>query len=370
MRLLAVTMDARKARDFGIGSYVRGLLGALARRGDLSLTAFVRSGDEALLPAGVSAVPCDARDYSLVEPLAVRRALSAAPRGVFHAPHYVVPLFPPAATVVTVHDLIHLLRPEHASPLRRAYARTMIRRALGAARIVLTVSEAVRRDLVAFFPSAARKIRVVPNGVDGRFLSSPTADERRSLRSSRALSFPYVLFLGNDKPHKNLPGLLRAWARLAAEVRGERRLVLAGGAPQRAGVRQALAREAGLPDGAVVDLGIVADAEVAPLLAEAEALVLPSFAEGFGLPVLEAEAVGTPVVCSDRGGLPEAAGDGALLVDPEDDGALSGAIARLLADGALRRTLGERGRRRAAAFTWDAAAEAVAKAYRDAAGAG
>jgi glycosyltransferase involved in cell wall biosynthesis len=364
---LRVALDARKLRDFGIGTYVRGILGAAAARGAHDLVAIVRPGDEALLPPGVAAVPCGAAGYSPGELVAVRRALARSAADVFHAPHYVVPLFPPRATVVTVHDLIHLKRPEHATAAKRLYATTMLRRALRAARVVLTVSEAVRRDLAAFAPAHATKVRAVPNGVDARLLEPvPEAETARVLRAA-GLDGPYVLFLGNDKPHKNLEGLLAAFARVAGAGLPHR-LVLAGGAAERRAARLGAAQRAGVAE-RLVDLGVLPDGDVAPLLAGASALAMPSFLEGFGLPVLEAQAVGTPVVCSDRGGLPEAAGDAALVVPLEDAAALGDALVRLLSDDGLAARLGARGRERARSFTWDATFDAVARAWADAAGA-
>lgn len=365
MSRLRVAVDARKLRDFGIGAYVRGVLGAAATRGAHDLVAIVRTGDEPLLPAGVAAVRCDAAGYTLAELLAVRHALDRCRARVFHAPHYVVPLFPPRATVVTVHDLIHLKRPEHATPARRLYATTMLRRALRAARVVLTVSEAVRLDLAAFAPAHAAKVRSVPNGVDARLLAPVPETETARVRCAAGLDGPYVLFLGNDKPHKNLGGLLSAFAKVPSAGLPHR-LVLAGGAPERLEERLAAARAAGLAE-RVVDLGILPGEDVAPLLAGASALALPSFLEGFGLPVLEAQAVGTPVVCSDRGGLPEAAGDAALVVPLEDPAALGDALVRILSDGPLAARLSARGRERARSFTWDATFEAVAQAWADAA---
>jgi glycosyltransferase involved in cell wall biosynthesis len=284
---------------------------------------------------------------------------------VFHAPHYVVPLLPPRATVVTIHDLIHLRRPEHGTIAKRSYATAMLRRALRVARVVLTVSEAVRHDLEAFAPKHAGKIRAIPNGVEARFFVEVPVAERERVRSAASLDGPYVLFLGNDKPHKNLPGLLAAFGRLV-ERDLPHRLVLAGGAEERRATRRASAEAAGIAD-RLVDLGVVTDVDVVPLLAGASALAMPSFLEGFGLPVLEAQAVGTPVVCSDRGGLPEAAGDAALLVSLDDPDALGDALFRLLTDRDLADRLSAQGRVRARAFTWDAAFEKVARAWRDAA---
>ena len=365
MKRLRVALDARKLRDFGIGTYVRGLLGAAAARGEHELVAIVRSGDEVLLPVGVEAIPCDAAGYSLAELVAVRRALSRAGCDVFHAPHYVVPFLPPRATVVTIHDLIHLKRPEHGTLAKKLYATTMLRRALRAARVVLTVSEAVRGDLAAFAPEHAGKVRSVPNGVEKRFLAPVPGEDVARVRRAAGLDAPYVLFLGNDKPHKNLDGLLAAFARIA-RAGLPHRLVLAGGASERREVRAAGARAAGVAD-RLVDLGIVPDSDLVPLLAGASALAMPSFLEGFGLPVLEAQAVGTPVVCSDRGGLPEAAGDAALQASPDDPDAFGDALVRLLTDADLAARLSARGRERARAFTWDAAFAQVAVAWRDAA---
>ncbi len=365
MRRLRVALDARKLRDFGIGTYVRGLLGAAAARGAHDLVAIVRPGDEPLLPPGVEAKACGAEGYSLGELVAVARVLAAARPDVFHAPHYVVPLFPPRATVVTVHDLIHLKRPEHATVARRLYATTMLGRALREARVVLTVSDAVRRDICEFAPRLGWKVRVVPNGVEARFLEPVPQGERERVRRAAGLDVPFVLFLGNDKPHKNLGGLLAAFARV---VRAglPHRLVLAGGAAERRAERLASIEAAGLAT-RVVDLGVLPDSDVLPLLSGAAALAMPSFLEGFGLPVLEAQALGTPVACSPRGGLAEAAGDAALFADPDDPGSLADALLRLLTDADLASRLSARGRERARAFTWDAAYEKVAAAWRDAA---
>ena len=365
MSRLRVALDARKLRDFGIGTYVRGILGAAASRGAHGLAAIVRPGDEPLLPEGVAAVPCGAAGYSLSELFEVRRAVARAGADVFHAPHYVVPLFPPRATVVTVHDLIHLQRPEHATPAKRLYATAMLRRALRSARVVLTVSDAVRRDLAAFAPEHAAKVRAVPNGVDARLLAPVPPEETARVLGAARLDAPYVLFLGNDKPHKNLDGLLAAFATVAAAGLPHR-LVLAGGAGERRAARAEAARRAGV-EGRVVDLGVLPDGDVAPLLAGASALAMPSFLEGFGLPVLEAQAVGAPVVCSNRGGLPEAAGDAALVVPLEEPAALGDALVRVLSDASLAERLRSRGRERSRAFTWDATFDAVARAWSDAA---
>ena len=153
-----VLVDGRKVRDFGIGSYIRGLLGGLARQERWDLCATVHPGDDVLLPAGVAPVACDARHYSVAELFSVRGAIARLARTVFHAPHYVVPVSPPAATVVTIHDLMHLSRPEHGVPWKRAYARWMVRRALRLSARVIAVSEATKEEVLAFGPEQGGKV--------------------------------------------------------------------------------------------------------------------------------------------------------------------------------------------------------------------
>ena len=166
----------------------------------------------------------------------------------------------------------------------------------------------------------------------------------------RRKSPPIVLFLGNDKPHKNLEGLLRAWEHVRAAHPGLS-LVLTGVEPGRE-----------LPEG-VKAVGFVPDAEVPALVALAEVLVLPSFAEGFGLPVLEAHAAGTPVACSDLPALHEAGGEAAVFFNPHDASTIVMALNSLLGDEEKRSLLRKKGRGRARQFSWDAVAEQTARIY-------
>ncbi|MFI5198500.1 MAG: glycosyltransferase family 4 protein [Thermoanaerobaculia bacterium] len=353
-----VLVDARKARDFGIGTYIRGLLGGLARLDRFALQALVLPGDEALFPPGVTTTVCASAHYSFGELVAVRRAISAAKPDLFHAPHYVVPFFPPRATVVTIHDLMHLSRPEHRAPAKRAYARWMMGRALRLSARVIAVSEATKKEILAFGPSLRLKVEVVPNGVEEKFFLEGKDRNGSARRVPAALSSilpfeessSYILFLGNDKPHKNLDGLLAAWPRLLA-AHPDLSLVLAGVEPGRT-----------LPQGAKA-VGWVPEKDVPRLVAGARALVLPSFAEGFGLPVLEAQAAGTPVACSDLPALREAAGDAAVFFDPHDVTSIAEALGVLLGDEEKKEFLRKRGRERAAQFTWTRTAERTAGIY-------
>jgi len=305
---MRVAIDARKIRDFGIGTYIRGLIGGLLEIGEDEIVALAPENAE--LPRGVEHVVVDAPKYSIRELFTVGRGIRA---DVFHEPHYVVP-FTNLPTVVTIHDLIHLhLR----NPLKRAYARTMLRRA--AKHTVVTVSDAMKREIESIL--GARDVIVTPNGVDAHF----TPDGPREAGE-------YVLFVGNTKPHKN--------AIAASEA----------------------ARRANVPIRFIGE-GFEWVDDLAPFYRGAIALVMPSLDEGFGLPALEAMACGTPVITSNAPALVEVTGDAALHVDARDVDAIARAITSIANDASLRTQLASRGIERAREFTWRRCAERAREAY-------
>ena len=306
---MRVAIDARKIRDFGIGTYIRGLIAGLVEIGEDEIVALAPKWAE--LPRGVEHLIVDVPKYSIRELFTVGRGIRA---DVFHAPHYVVP-FTKLPTVVTIHDLIHL---EVRNPLKRAYARTMMRRA--ARHTVVTVSEAMKREIEGTL--GVREVIVTPNGVDAHF--SPNGPRRGG---------EYVLFVGNAKPHKNVGAAVEAARRAKIPI------VLAGESFE------------------FFD-------DLAPLYRGAIALLMPSIEEGFGLPALEAMACGTPVITSKNPALVEVTSDAALHVDAHDVDALAHAITRIADDSSLRAQLASRGIERATEFTWKRCAERAREAYR------
>jgi len=335
---MRVGIDARKISDFGIGTYIRGLLQGLVELGaGDEYVVFAPAG--ASLPSGIEHIIVDAPHYSVRELVVVGRAADRASLDVFHAPHYVVP-FTSAPLVVTIHDLIHLHQPMR-NPLAPVYARTMIGRAVRKARRVLTVSEAVKRDLEREFD--AKNVIVTPNGVVER----PTT-------SYDVLRRPTFLYVGNDKPHKNVDALIDAFAHVRREL-PDVSLTLVGGAFERFRSRDGIDAR-----------GFVADDELQSLYRNAIALVMPSLEEGFGLPALEAMSCGTAVITSNAAALVEVTGAAALHVDAHDIDALADAMLRVAGDASLRDSLAHRGADRARRFTWKRCAEMTRDAYESA----
>jgi glycosyltransferase involved in cell wall biosynthesis len=320
-----IGIDARKIGDYGIGTYIRGLLRELGSE----YVAFAPK--DSPIPPGVEHVVVDAPHYSVRELIAVGRAADRAGLNLFHAPHYVVP-FTNVPVAVTIHDLIHLHQPMR-NPLARPYARTMLRRAVRKAKVVLTVTETVRQQLEREL--GARNVVVTPNGVDEIFTPAETPRT-------------HFLFVGNDKPHKNAGALVDAFAKVRREI-PDATLVLAGAAFERFRGR-----------GGVVMRGFVPRDELLMLYRSAIALVMPSSEEGFGIPAAEAMACGAAVITSRAPALIETTGDAALHVDARD---LAEAMLRVARDGDLRASMIARGLDRVRFFTWKRCAEATRNAF-------
>ncbi|HEX8857001.1 MAG TPA: glycosyltransferase family 1 protein [Thermoleophilaceae bacterium] len=241
--------------------------------------------------------------------------------------------------VVVVHDVAPLRHPEWYGRAYVAWQRALLPAIARRAVRLVAVSEFARRELVEVLGANPDRTVVIPGGVDERF----KPDAPRPLGIHR----PYVLTVGTRIARKNL-GALRATAEML-ERRGIE-LVSAGSG------RGYMRAEDAPP---VRAFGYVPDEDMPGLYAHAEAFVMPSLYEGFGLPCIEAMACGTPVVAADRAALPETCGDAALLADPEDGAAFSAVVERVLDDEALRTRLREAGLARARSLTWDRTAGEV-----------
>ena len=364
---MRIAIDARKLRDFGIGTYVRNILrylGRIDRENEYVLLCKPSDCDTVrAYGENFRALPETAGNYSVMEQVRVPIALKRAGADVFHAPHYVLPPLLPCPSVVTIHDCIHLMFPQYLpNKFAYAYARTFMTIAARRSSKVLTVSEASKRDILRFFHIPASKVEVVYNAIDDRFDREPEIEDVMRVRERYQLNDPFLLYAGNVKPHKNIDRAIEAFAKLRARGFDRLKLLIIGDeiskTPQlrRMVHRHQLHRE-------VRFLGFVPDATLAVLYRLADVFVFPSLYEGFGLPPLEAMASGTPVVTSNVSSLPEVVGDAALLVDPEDAEAIAGAVQRILTDADLRRSLTQKGLGRAHEFSWERSVRRIRDVY-------
>jgi alpha-1,3-rhamnosyl/mannosyltransferase len=230
---MRLALDARKIDDFGIGTYIQGLLSALPATGrPEALVAYLPAGRRPAAETTAAWGPraewrvLTARPYSVAELWQLPRATRRDRAEVFHAPHYVCPPVLPCPAVVTIHDLIHLrFPPRHRHPFAPLYARVMLRMAVRRGRRLITVSESTRRDLVERLGARPDRIRVIPNGVGAPFAPADAPERRDAGLAALGAEPPYFLFVGNPLPHKNVSGLLDAFAGLDPALG---RLVLAG----------------------------------------------------------------------------------------------------------------------------------------------
>ena len=349
--LETVTVDIRTARLSGMGTYLVNVLPRLVRLSPN--TEFVLLGqpeDLAVLEVAglpnVDFVVATSPIYSLREQLELPRLIPAA-TSLFWSPHYPVPAAYRGKLLVTVHDVFHLAMLEHVGgPVKHLYAAAMFKLLRHRADAILTVSEFSKSELQRLTSPHKQAVTVTPLGVGAEWFLPP---DGVSLAAR-----PYILFVGNVKPHKNVRGLLEAFRLVKDTLPHD--LVIVG---KKDGF---ITPETGLGPylhdlgDRVGFTGFVEATLLRRYMAQASVFVLPSFYEGFGLPPLEAMASGTPVIVSRRASLPEVCGDAALYCDPSSAEDIAAKLLELLTQPALQTELREKGRARARRFSWDTCA--------------
>jgi glycosyltransferase involved in cell wall biosynthesis len=266
---------------------------------------------------------------------------------------------PGVATVTTILDVIWIHHPEATSPRFRAVMGTLAPLVGRSSTRIAAISEAARDDIAATLHLDLAKFDVTPLGIDLPPAPSPSPN-LQGIRDRLGLGpEPIVLCVAAKRSHKNLHGLIRAIAQLSEPPV---QLVLPGSPNDYERELRALALELGVQD-RVCFPGWISEPELEELYRAASCFVLPSFQEGFGLPVLEAMARELPVACSDTPALSEVVGDAALLFDPHDPASMAAAIRRVSGDRKLASELVERGRERCRIFTWERTAQTTLASY-------
>jgi glycosyltransferase involved in cell wall biosynthesis len=293
-------------------------------------------------------------------PLALRRLGADLVHGLVN----VLPLATTLPAIVTVHDLSFLQMPDKFLPAKRWYLSQLCRASVHKARHVIAVSRQTANDLQQFWGVAESKISVIYNGVGTEFVPASTL-AIETFRRERGLPARFFLYLGTLEPRKNLPLLIRAFARWRNETTAANReikLVIAGAKGWF--YEQIFTLVTQLQLGEVILFpGFVPAAELPDWYRAAELFLYPSLFEGFGLPVVEAMACGAPVICSDAGSLVEVAGNSALTFPAQDEAALVDRLHQIMTDTPLRQELRRLGLARAQQFSWQRTAEATLDLY-------
>lgn len=351
-------------RSAGVHHYIAQLVRHLRQAGDgMRYTVLVGEGE---LPQDVPLASLRSRWPTsraavrvLWEQAAQPGVLRRLGADLVHGPVFVGPLLTRCPSVITIHDLSFIRFPALFRPANRLYLKVMTRLSARRARRLIAVSSYTAAETTELLGVPPGKIDVVYHGIDPAFRPLP-AKEIDAFRQHKGLPGQFILFVGTLEPRKNLPRLVEAFARLRHDAV---KLVLAGGKGWFTDPLFAKVESLGLGD-RVVFPGYVASGELPLWYNAATLLAYPSLYEGFGLPVVEAQACGTPVLASRSSSLPEAAGDGALMVDPLDVDGLAAAMDRLVTEQSLRDDLRARGLSHASRFTWPNSARETARVYR------
>ena len=369
---LRIVVDVRRVRDFGIGTYIHGLLsalGAIDQSNDYILVALPEDQSAFTgLPPNFKTVTYRKTDVYLLNHLAFPWFLRSLRPSLVHIPLNQVPLFMMTPYVVTIHDMSRLLF-ETGSGLRMHTRRFLLRRGLLRAKRIMAVSESTRRDVRDVLGIPADRIRLAYNAPNPDFFHPAAAERARGILERYQIDYPFLLYAGNIRPQKNIPRLVEAFA-VAREhlsrhpVYRDLHLIVIGDEISRyPSVRRAVIQTR--VEKAVRFLGFVPFEALRVFFESAALFVFPSLYEGFGLPPLEAMATGTPVVASNVSALAEVLGGAALLVNPENVFEIARAIQDALLDEDLRGELIAKGKTQAARYSWDRTARDVLEVYRE-----
>jgi glycosyltransferase involved in cell wall biosynthesis len=378
-----IAIDVRRIRDFGVGTYIRNLLQALAAADTGHSYKLICPAEDrpffADLPPAFETVAYDRRDSSRMDHYDLPRLIKDLRADVTHIPFHRVPLLLAKPYAVTIHDLSSLFY-DDASGFLHAARSFRFRRGLERADGIIAVSGATQRDVMNLVPGASSRIRLIYNApdpsfhrcrlpADGQGTPDLTVRERQRILERYQIRYPFLLYAGSIRPQKNIPRLIEAFAVVRTGIENhpkyrDLRLIIIGDEISRhPDVRRAVMHSR--VEHYVRFLGFLPLDTLRIFHELAVAFVFPSLYEGFGLPPLEAMASGTPVIASSVSSLPEVVGGAAMLVSPDNVFDIARGISEVLLDDQLRADLIVKGRKQAASFSWARTAQEVLRLYED-----
>jgi len=372
-----IAIDVRRISSFGIGTHIRNVVRTLARLDQKNQYVLIGISDLerdfGRLPENFQPVVFPHLERSVRNYFEFYSVVRQHQCDLVHVPHlFWRPRHMPLPYVLTVHDLQTYMHPrEDSSIFRRLFHSWLTHRALRHAARICAVSRFTRSEVSRVFGIPEERIEVVYNAIDENFQRGHATDADRQMIAERyQVNYPFLLYAGNIKPHKNLVRIIEAFSALKGELQKEgkfpdlRLIIIGDELSQHPDLRRTVIRSGVQND--VRFLGFVPTEVLRIFYDLAKIFVFPSLYEGFGLPPLEAMAHGTPVVTSNTSSLPEVVGDAAVMVNPENVFEIMHALHRALLDQPLRERLKQRGYEQAQRFSWDASVQRLIAIYEDA----
>lgn len=290
---------------------------------------------------------------------AIRDGLS-----LFHS-QYVLPVFLPCKSILTVHDILFESHPEFFPEFHRRLLKFFIPFSAKRVNRIISVSEFTKKQIIKYYSIPEEKITVIYEGVSDKFVPMGDKDLIFSVLKRYGIKKKYILFVGRIEPRKNITGLLKAFDYIKKRGHNNLCLVIVGNQDKIFQEKELFDKIKEMQlDSDIVFTGGVSENDLTILYNGAEVLVYPAFAEGFGLPVLEAMACGTPVITSNTTSLPEVAGEAAIFVNPYSYEEIGESLNRLLSNQGLRKELSAKGLERARKFSWENAAKNTIEVYK------
>lgn len=352
--------EVLRLRYFSMGQWIEDPLTALALPLDAGTSAAVP--EVKTLRDHLSSNRIAVRMFAMLTPALFGWRLRGNKAAIYHSPNYIVPPFS-GKTVSTVHDLSHLLHPEFHPQARVDYLRLALKSSLARTDQVITVSEMVRREMLAHELFPADRIQAIHLAADSIYRPHSAEMLKLAMTTLGLQARQYSLFVGTVEPRKNVARLIQAYRQLPAAVRQAYPLVVAGGKGWNShDIHAELARAQG--EGWLRYVSFIDQRWLPALYAGARLMVYPSLYEGFGLPIVEAMASGTPVLTSNTSCMPEVAGGAAYLIDPRDMEELRHGLQHCLTDEAWQAAARIKGLARAGQLSWDRCAGETVAVYR------
>ncbi|MGA9039517.1 MAG: glycosyltransferase family 1 protein [Terriglobales bacterium] len=373
---MKIAIDIRRITEFGVGTYTRNIVRALARLDHENEYFLIGSGksvaDLNSLSPNFKNIPLPETDTTVKGYMECRAILKRLKCDLLHVPHlFWLPRNLPCPYVMTVHDLLeHMYGARGSSGLKRSLHFQLTRRVLRGAERILAVSNFTKNEIEKVFGIPSSHLEVIHNAIDPRFLHGhATEADRQFLAERYQITHPFLLYAGRISPHKNLVRIIEAFSALKAELFKEEKypdlklIIIGDELSKHPDLRRTVVRGGVQND--VRFLGFVPIDVLRIFYDAAKIFVFPSLYEGFGLPPLEAMAHGTPVLTSNASSLPEVVGGAAVMVNPENVFEIMRGMHRVLLDQALREKLKQRGYEQVKKFSWDESARKILGVYEE-----
>jgi glycosyltransferase involved in cell wall biosynthesis len=354
-----IAIDVRWINASGIGTYISHVVPGIVNT--LTSERFTLIGNpKDIEKLGISSshrvqiIAASSKMYSLYEQVEMPRLIPADTR-LYFSPHYPIPLLYRGKVLVTIHDVFHLAMPKLVGGIHKLlYAKLMFAQVCKKAAAIITVSRFTKSELQQYLPAPLPPIHTIHLGVDASWFTVP--------ESNPIYPRPYLVFVGNIKPNKNLVSLIQAYISVLSVIPHD--LVIVGKKSGFITTDSQVYKLASKHPDRIIFTDVLPDQDLKRYVKGATALIFPSLYEGFGLPPLEAMACACPVLSSDRASLPEVCGEAALYCDPENIEDIARQIVRIASDIPLQEELRAKGLVQAQRFVWSKCVDQTVEVIR------